>query len=357
MSEQKDLERAEFENHPRFKGMDFSRSDKAPEYYESPYANGAFDGWMAARSLPVGVPDGEQLKAKVLELIGDECKYWQGKDEARRGGFAILYSKVNELDAAPNVKAEQAQAGADWVMRLLDTGEWHLTRFRNDPSMTEDYCRRNSWQVERQCAPYCGDNDVTFWRAETAEQAFIAAINDLFPERLAEFGQPAPSLPAAGSAVEGVEVRGLQWLDTGHYRKNPPQFGYNPHDWNPLMTVAQHKRIVAALSAQQSAQPEFCCKHSYKVAKQAAWGARDLTQCKCDHNEYCEHCWPDDFKEGGKWYNGFEAQQSAPERVSVPVELLDSATCLLELCDMDGPTYRELRALLASHAEVGRYES
>ena len=58
-----------------------------------------------------------------------------------------------------------------------------------------------------------------------------------------------------GEAVEVVEVRGLQWLDTGHYRKKPPQFGYNPHDWNPLMTVAQHERIVAALSAQQS-EPE-----------------------------------------------------------------------------------------------------
>lgn len=49
-----------------------------------------------------------------------------------------------------------------------------------------------------------------------------------------------------GEAVEAVEVRGLQWLDTGHYRKKPPQFGYNPHDWNPLMTVAQHQRILAA---------------------------------------------------------------------------------------------------------------
>jgi hypothetical protein len=83
------------------------------------------------------------------------------------------------------------------------------------------------------------------------------------------------------------------------------------------------------------------------VAKQAAWDARDLTHCKCDHNEYCEHCWPDDFKEGGKWYNGFEAKQSA--HVSVPRELLESAACLLELGDMGGPTYRELRALLASH--------
>jgi len=50
---------------------------------------------------------------------------------------------------------------------------------------------------------------------------------------------------------EEVEVRGLQWLDTGHYRKKPPQFGYNPHDWNPLMTVAQHQRILADVCQQR----------------------------------------------------------------------------------------------------------
>jgi hypothetical protein len=76
--------------------------------------------------------------------------------------------------------------------------------------------------------------------------------------------------------------------------------------WFANAMMAMHDHLKAQ-------QPEFCCEHSYKVAKQAAWGARDLTQCKCDHNEYCEHCWPDDFKEGGKWHNGFEAKQSAPE--------------------------------------------
>lgn len=80
--------------------------------------------------------------------------------------------------------------------------------------------------------------------------------------------------------------------------------------------IAQLESERDALAAQQSAQPEFCCRHSYKVAKQAAWGARDLTQCKCDHNEYCEHCWPDDFREGGKWHGGFETKQSAPGRVA-----------------------------------------
>lgn len=60
---------------------------------------------------------------------------------------------------------------------------------------------------------------------------------------------PADAADMGGQAGEEVEVRGLQWLDTGHYRKKPPQFGYNPHDWNPLMTVAQHIRILAARDA------------------------------------------------------------------------------------------------------------
>lgn len=42
-----DKAREEFENHPRFKGMDFHRSATHPEYYESPYANGAWDGYQA----------------------------------------------------------------------------------------------------------------------------------------------------------------------------------------------------------------------------------------------------------------------------------------------------------------------
>ncbi|MNF22306.1 hypothetical protein D3C87_1214470 [compost metagenome] len=44
--------REQFENHPRFKGMDFTRSASHPMYYESPYANGAWDGWQAASVVP-----------------------------------------------------------------------------------------------------------------------------------------------------------------------------------------------------------------------------------------------------------------------------------------------------------------
>ncbi|VVP89686.1 hypothetical protein PS918_03110 [Pseudomonas fluorescens] len=54
-----DKMREEFESSPRFKGMDFTRADTHPEYYESPYANGARDGWKASR------------EALVIELPAD----------------------------------------------------------------------------------------------------------------------------------------------------------------------------------------------------------------------------------------------------------------------------------------------
>ncbi len=112
---------------------------------------------------------------------------------------------------------------------------------------------------------------------------------------------------------------------------------------------AQIERLQMQLAA--------CGELSYKAAKQKAWGKRDLTQCKCDHNEYCEHCWPDDFREGGKWHGGFETKQSAPERVSVPVELLERV-CWPVASGSDRHTHSEavaeLRALLASHAEGGK---
>lgn len=84
------------------------------------------------------------------------------------------------------------------------------------------------------------------------------------------------------------------------------------HDMSAELIAPQLlANLLAALSAQQSAQPEFCCELSYKAAKQKAWNARDLTHCKCDHNEYCDHCWPADFRPGGKWHGKFVARQSA----------------------------------------------
>lgn len=51
-----DKMREEFEQSPRFRGMDFQRAPEAPDYYLSPYANGAWDGWKASRAAVVVEP-------------------------------------------------------------------------------------------------------------------------------------------------------------------------------------------------------------------------------------------------------------------------------------------------------------
>ena len=39
-----------------------------------------------------------------------------------------------------------------------------------------------------------------------------------------------------------------------------------------------------------------------KARKEAAWkAARRLDLCQCDHNEYCRHCYPLEFRAGGVW--------------------------------------------------------
>ena len=39
-----------------------------------------------------------------------------------------------------------------------------------------------------------------------------------------------------------------------------------------------------------------------KAKSDAAWRARRLDLCKCDRIEYCRHCFPPEFREGGVWH-------------------------------------------------------
>lgn len=228
------------------------------------------------RSMPVGVPDGEQLKAKVLELIRDECKYWQGKDEARRGGFAILYAKVNELDAAPTVKAEQADeakridkqcrddvaaalgfvSGGNFAWSYLLTQIKECVRVAEAPSM-----------------PAAGSAELTAVRCQCCaseyphdsyDAGFIAGSGMC---QVCDAAMPPKDLPAAGSAVEEVEVvawvtpekdRAITALTEAAAREDGGAMLSSVRPYSvPCMTVAQclhmldHQR--AALSAQQSA--------------------------------------------------------------------------------------------------------
>lgn len=281
-------------------------------------ATAAADGFRAGQraAQSVGVPD----------ALREAVEYLDDNPFNEIGAGSILHRAMRDaLSSAPTVKAEQVDCL---------------------------YCQ--------------GHGEVTRTSGQTAES--YAEHNEECPERKGT--GLSPSLPAAGSAVETLDA--VAWLCeaskegvktqrrivetwsetkdfTDHYRGRGCKVVTTA-----LVSKRKHVAIVAALSAQQSA-PEFCCELSYKAAKQAAWGKLDLTQCKCDHNEYCEHCWPDDFREGGKWHGGFETKQSAPERVSVPVELVESAANNLQLHAEESShpgqyaLIAELRALLASH--------
>jgi hypothetical protein len=76
--------------------------------------------------------------------------------------------------------------------------------------------------------------------------------------------------------TEEVEVRGLQWLESGHYRKNPPKYGYNPHDWNPLMTVTQHQRLLEAERQRRWDGNEISSRDHAEELEEAKQGKRVL---------------------------------------------------------------------------------
>lgn len=325
-----------------------------------------YDHHFAARSLPVGVPDGYALVPvePTQEMIAAVVKYDREVMHATWVGTWREY--LAAAPAAPTVKAEQVpddQAYDRNAERLtaeaLGTGSGINMAATSIDELFDE---------QAPSLPAAGLTDLTAVRCQCCateyphdsyDAGFIAGSGMC---QVCDAAMPPKDLPAAGSAVEEVAVvawvtpekdRVITALTVAAAREDGGAMLSSVRPYSvPCMTVAQHERIVAALSAQQSAQPEFCCKHSYKVAKQAAWDARDLTHCKCDHNEYCEHCWPDDFKEGGKWYNGFEAQQSAPERVSVPRDLL--ADLISSDHDTKIQAERALYALLASHAEGGK---
>lgn len=78
-----DKAREEFETSPRFKGMDFARSVTHPEYYESPYANGAWDGWQASR---------EAVEIDLQKIIGSlaySCDFNAATEAIEAAGLKV----------------------------------------------------------------------------------------------------------------------------------------------------------------------------------------------------------------------------------------------------------------------------
>jgi hypothetical protein len=66
-----------------------------------------------------------QLVDNILELIMAECKYWHGRDEARRGGFATLYAAA---------KALNDEASSAHIVSVVPDG-YALVRIEPTPEM------------------------------------------------------------------------------------------------------------------------------------------------------------------------------------------------------------------------------
>lgn len=335
-----DAERAAFEawadsQWPGAKRQQLKR-DNYGEYLNCIYRD-MWRGWQARAGLPVGVPDGLRIaiqqrdhyaaRVGALELgllrIADD--FYPDNDsemalalgemrEAVRSLVAAAPTVKESLSVAPTVKAEQAP-----TVKL----EW----FQSPP----------------------GPDDS----------------GDCI----------APALPAAGSAgVEAPEVVAWMWRDLN----GDMQFNYMHPEGQELMTVAQHERIVAT---QQSSQPELTVwegqmpesngKSNFTaVLMRKGAGLFDgiaggMTIARSEYPDrvrYEADCvrWligeldeqPCIIDYDADKHSGYVAQQSAPERVSVPVELVEKA--MLACFEVGhGVTHDALRALLSRNGNGG----
>lgn len=286
-------------------------------------AEGFRDGQRAAQSA--GVPDGYRWHLVPKEDTDAFNAACSAANDAYLGGvgpcgvFIAGYRAM--LAAAPTVKAEQVKCDTCHGQGEICVGQ-----------QTFGYMSMQPPEPIMEVCPECG-------------------------------GEEAPSLPAAGSAVEEVEVVGYRWKSSIHTAPDltpyAPASTFAPgYDYvDPLMTVAQHQRIVAALSAQQSAQDDAYppCDYCGVVPDYHPWhGSGAFRGVENPHIHACNNC-----------RHLLPTAQSAPDRVSVPVELAERIATHLEWDGEESLTVvqyankcdalaGELRALLASHAEGGK---
>jgi len=109
-----ELERQAFEAHMRLGG--YSNPEKHPDgSYVSSAMELWWQGWNAyaawQRTRPAQTEQRPSATQQILDLILEQCRYWHGRDEARRGGFACLYAAAKEVadNAAPVSQPAQTE--------------------------------------------------------------------------------------------------------------------------------------------------------------------------------------------------------------------------------------------------------
>lgn len=83
-------------------------------------------------------------------------------------------------------------------------------------------------------------------------------------------------------------------------------FGGERDDWD---VEANSGRVVDELADQHPGETlhlyalsaeDVAAVNKHRARK--VWQTRQTHLCRCDHNEYCRHCWPESFRPGGMWH-------------------------------------------------------
>lgn len=107
-------------------------------------------------------------------------------------------------------------------------------------------------------------------------------------------------LPVAVASSEGLgPLQPAAWMEPGKYWTLEHELWMAHHrkstDPNVQATLAAKTEPLYALTAEEVAAVN-------KLRARREWMKRDTARCKCDHNEYCQHCWPVSFRPGGPWH-------------------------------------------------------
>jgi len=103
-------------------------------------------------------------------------------------------------------------------------------------------------------------------------------------------------------SVMSAELRPLMpaaWMEPGKH------WTLEPEEWMAYHRTDQHPNVHAALAAKTEClyrlTPDDVAAVNAARKERASKALLRMDLCRCDHNEYCLHCFPVEFRRGGVW--------------------------------------------------------
>lgn len=112
------------------------------------------------------------------------------------------------------------------------------------------------------------------------------STEDTTPAEVGSNDQLGPLVPAA-------------WVEPGKH------WTLESEEWMAHHRKDTHPNVQATLAAKTECLYRLTSEEVAAVNKHRArkvWQTRQTHLCRCDHNEYCQHCWPESFRPGGVWH-------------------------------------------------------